>query len=295
MKRQRLPAASRGTVLALGLTAMLLLGIYGEVLATETAPKTVKVGCSIPLTGAFGAGGKRIKQGYELGIKQVNDAGGVYIEQFKKKIPLEFLFLDSESDPVKSASRMDKLYSVDKVDVFLGGFSGVLVIPQLATAEKYKTPILVTTVTSEGPFQKGYRYIFNVFQSDLDHAVVFFDIFESIAKEQRPKKFSYFGGQDEMGVAQLVYFKELAAKRNIDIASIEWYSMAAMDFSSLIINAKKAGADALFSVPAPPQGIRLVKQMKELDWSPKLAFMTRAASDAPGPKTLARMATTYAI
>ena len=144
-----------------------------------------------------------------MGIKQINDAGGVYIAQFKKKIPLEFLFLDSESDPVKSAGRMDKFYSVDKVDVFLGGFSGILVIPQLATAEKYKTPILVTTVTSESPFQKGYKYIFNVFQTDLDHAAVFFDVWESIPKEQRPKKFSYFAGQDEMGVARLPISRNL--------------------------------------------------------------------------------------
>ena len=288
MERQRSSVVSRNVVLVLGLMTILLLGIYGESFAGEAAPKTVKIGCVIPLTGPYGAGGKWVKQGYELGIKQINEAGGVYIEEFKKKLPLEFLFLDSESDPVKSAGRMDKLYSVDKVDVFLGGFSGVLVIPQLATAEKYKIPILVTTVTSEGPFQKGYKYIFSVFQSDLDHAIVFFDVVESIPKDQRPKKFSYFAGQDEMGVTQVGYFKDYAAKRNIEIASIEWYSMAAMDFSSLIINAKKAGADALFSIPGPPQGVRLVKQMKELDWSPKLTFMARAASDAAWSKNLGK-------
>ncbi len=180
MKRRRSSAVSRGVVLVLGLTTIFLIGMCGESFAAEGTPKTVKIGCVVPLTGPYGAGGKWVKQGYELGIRQMNDAGGVYIEGFKKKIPLELLILDSESDPVKSASRMDKLYSVDKVDVFLGGFSGVLVIPQLVTAEKYKTPILVTTVTSEGPFQKGYKYIFSVFQSDLDHAAVFFNVFESI-------------------------------------------------------------------------------------------------------------------
>lgn len=288
MKRQQLWVLVRSTVLVLGLTIILLMGIYGESLGAEEGPKTIKLGCSIPLTGVFGAGGKKVKQGYELGIKQINDAGGVYIEGFKRKIPLEILFLDSESDPVKSASRMDKLYSVDKVDVFLGGFSGALVIPQLATAEKYKTPILVTTVTSEGPFRKGYKYIFTPFMDDLDQVIAFLDVFDSIPKAQRPKNFVHFATQDEQGVIQAAYFKEYAGKRNIEIAGIEMFSLAAMDFSSLIINAKRAGAEALFSIPAPPQGVRLVKQMKELDWYPKLAFICRASDDNSWPKNLGK-------
>ena len=288
MKRKRWSVGSTGIFLALGMAAFLLIGMYGEPFAAEEAPRTIKLGCSLPLTGPWGAGGRRLKQGYEIGVKHVNDAGGVYIEEFKKRIPLKLLFLDSESDPVKSASRMDKLYSVDKVDVFLGGFSGILVIPQLATAEKYKTPILVTTITSEGPFQKGYKYVFNVFETDWDQVTVPFDIFESIPKAQRPKKFAYFATQDEQGVIEVEYFKELAAKRNIEIATIEMYSLSATDFSPHIINAKKAGADALFSIPNPPQGVRLVKQMKELDWSPKLAFMCRACSDYSWPRNLGK-------
>jgi branched-chain amino acid transport system substrate-binding protein len=288
MKRQLLSTIFGGKVLVLVLAAILLIGIYGESFAAEESPKTIKLGCSIPLTGSFGAGGKKVKQGYELGIKQINDAGGVYIEQFKKKMSLEIILLDSESDPVKSASRMDKLYSVDKVDVFLGGFAGALVIPQLATAEKYKTPILVTTVTSEGPFRKGYKYIFTPFMDDLDQVVAFLDVFESIPKGQRPKNFVHFATQDEQGVIQAAYFKELAPKRNIEIAGIEMFSLAATDFSSLIINAKKAGADALFSIPAPPQGVRLVKQIKELDWSPKLIFVCRASDDNAWPRNLGK-------
>jgi branched-chain amino acid transport system substrate-binding protein len=287
MKRQSLSVRAAGSFLVLVLAAILLIGIYGESFAAEESPKTVKIGCVMPLTGPWGAGGRWIRQGYELAIKQINDGGGVSIKQFNKKIPLELLILDSESDPVKSASRMDKLYSVDKVDVFLGGFSGVLVIPQLATAEKYKTPILATTITSEGPFRKGYRYVFDVFMSDWDQAIVPFDLIETIPKAKRPKKLAYFGTQDEQGVIEAEYFKELSAKRNIEMTT-EWYSTASMDFSSQIINAKKVGADALFSIPAPPQGVRLVKQIKELDWTPKLAFMCRASNDASWPKNLGK-------
>ena len=288
MRNQRLWRSQWNMILLLALTVFLLAGMDGQSLAGVPAPKTIKIGCSIPLTGMFGAGGKWVKQGYEIGIKHINDAGGVYVEEFKKKIPLEMIFVDNESDPAKSASRMDKLYSVDKVDVFLGGFAGALLIPQMATAEKYKTPILVTTMTSTAEFQKGYKYIFTPFQSEQDQAIAFLDVIESFPKDQRPTKVAYFGIQDEWGTSTGRYLKEFAAKRNVDIAVFEMYAMNASDFSSHIINAQRAGADALFTTPTPPQGVRFVKQMKELDWSPKLAFILRAADDSSWPKNLGK-------
>jgi len=154
MEKRKTWVSRRKVVSVLFLIVFLLAGVHGQSLAAGPAPNTIKLGCSISLTGIFGAGGKWVRQGYEMGIKHINDAGGVYIKEFNKKIPLEIVFVDNESDPAKSASRMDKLYSVDKVDAFLGSFAGALIIPQLATAEKYKTPILVTTMTSTAEFQK---------------------------------------------------------------------------------------------------------------------------------------------
>jgi branched-chain amino acid transport system substrate-binding protein len=287
MKTQGFWTRSKARILVLSVTGILLIGGCGSSLAAE-APKTIKIGCSISLTGHFGIGGIWVKQGYDLAIKQINSDGGVYIEEFKKKIPLEILYVDSESDPVKSTRRMDKLYSVDKVDVFLGGFSGNLVIPQLAVAENYKTPIIVTTMVVKGPFEKGYKYIFTPFQTCLDQVIVFFDLLESVPTDQRPKKFVYFATQDEAGAEKIPYFKEHAVKRNIEMAPIEMFSLASMDFSSLIINAKRAGADALFTIPAPQQGVRLIKQMKEIDWCPKLAFISRASADNSWPKNLGK-------
>jgi len=288
MENQKSWMSRREIIFVITLIVFLLMGIHGQSLASGPPPKTIKIGCSISLTGIFGAGGRWVRQGYEIGIKHINDTGGVYIEEFKKKIPLEIIFVDNESDPAKSASRMDKLYSVDKVDVFLGSFAGALIIPQLATAEKYKTPIIVTTMTSTAEFQKGYKYIFTPFQSEQDQGIAFLDVIESIPKEQRPTKVAYFGIQDEWGTSTGRYLKEFAAKRNVDIALFEMYAMTATDFSSHIINAKRIGADALFTTPTPPQGVRFVKQMKELDWSPRLAFILRAADDSSWPKNLGK-------
>lgn len=277
MEKRRLLVWLRSTALALSLTVFVLIGTYGESWAGRPAPKTVKIGCANSLTGHMAIGGKWIKQGYEIGLKHVNDAGGVYIKEFGKKIPLEIIFLDNESVPRKSASRLEKLYSVDKVDFFLGAFAAHLIIPQLAIAEKYRVPIIVTTIGSTAEFNKGYKYSFTPFMSEQDQVITFLDVLDSIPKSQRPTKIAFFQIQEEWGVATGQYLKQFASKRGYTIVTYEKYAMGANDFSSLIIKAKSDGAEALYTNPTPPQGLRMVKQMKEIGWSPKFAFIMRAA------------------
>jgi branched-chain amino acid transport system substrate-binding protein len=287
MGRKGLRTGLGGIVLIAVLTAFLVISATGLSSAAE-APKTIKIGAVVPLTGAMAAGGKWVKQGYELGLKHVNKDGGIMIKQFGKKIPLEIIFLDDESAPTKTASRMEKLYSVDKVDFFLGGFANALIIPQLAIAEKYKVPIIVTTIGSTAEFEKGYKYSFSPFMAEQDQVIAFLDVLDSIPQSQRPTKIAFFEIQEEWGVATGRYLRDMAPKRGYKIVTYEKYAMNATDFSSLIVNAKSAGADALYTNPTPPQGFAMIKQMKEIDFAPKFAYIMRASDVAMWSKNLGK-------
>jgi branched-chain amino acid transport system substrate-binding protein len=251
----------------------------GMTIAAPPAPKTIKIGVSNCLTGGLAQAGKRVKQGYEIALKHINQDGGVYVKEFGKKIPLEIIMLDNETDATKGVARMEKLYSVDKVDVFLGGHNSALTIPQLAVAEKYRIPIIAPVMTSIAPFEKGYKFSFTPFYSERDQAAVMFDTLDTIPQNQRPNKIAYFEIQEEVGIGAGKYTKEIAAQKGYKIVTYESYAPAATDFSFLITKAKSAGAEILYTVPTPPQGARIIKQMKELDWAPTFIYMVRAVDD----------------
>jgi branched-chain amino acid transport system substrate-binding protein len=286
MKRAR---CIRVAVTALLLGLLIVVVSWHTTHAAPAAPATIKIGVVDALTGNMAAGGKWVKQGYEVAVKHINSTGGVSIKEFGKKIPLELIFLDDESNPAKTVSRMEKLYSIDKVDFFLGGFAAHLLIPQLAIAERYRVPIVVTTIGSTAEFEKGYKYTFSPFMAEQDQVITFLDVLDSIPKNQRPTKIAFFEIQEEWGVATGKYLREFAAKRGgYSIVTLEKYSMTSNDFSSLIVAAKSAGAEALYTNPSPPQGITIVKQMKEIDWSPKFAYIMRAADVAMWTKNLGK-------
>ena len=256
------------------------ISFFVTVIATGTclaaaAPSTIKLGAVIAQTGAMAAGGKDVKAGYEIFVKHINDAGGIFVKEYNKKLPIELLVLDDESDSVKTTTRLDKLNSVDQVVAYLGGFSSDLNVVGMATAEKNKVPWIGVTVAAEAPFKKGYKYIFVPFSLAHDQVVTFFDLLDSIPKDQRPTKLGHMELQVDWGLECGAYIRDMAKKRGYTLVADQKYAPPTKDFSSLIMDLKSAGADMVFSVPTPPQSMMIVKQMKELNYAPKITLFIR--------------------
>src|SRR4030042_1574897 len=252
----------------------MMLSAVGHVLAAP-APATIKLGAVIALTGAMAAGGKDVRAGYEIAVKHINDAGGVFVKEYNKKLPIELIILDDESDSVKTTTRLDKLYSVDNVVAFLGGFSSDLNVVGMATAEKNKVPWIGVTVAAEAPFKKGFKYVFVPFSLAGDQVATFFDLLDSIPKDQRPTKIGHLEVQVDWCLESGEYIRDLAKKRGYTVVTEQKYAPPTKDFSSSIMALKSAGAEAIYSVPTPPQSIMIVKQMKELNFAPKVTCFIR--------------------
>ena len=261
-------------LISMGAFTLMTLIAANQAPAAAT-PATIKVGAVIPLTGAMAAGGKDVRAGYEIALKHMNDAGGIYVKEFGKKIPLELILLDDESDAVKTATRLDKLYSVDHVVAYLSGFSSDLNVVGISTAEKNRVPWIGVTIAVEAMFKKGFKYVFAPFSMSIDQVTTFFDLLDSIPKDRRPRKLAHLELQVDWGKECGVHLRELAKQRGYTVVVDQKYSPPTKDFSSLILDMKSSGAEALFSVPVPPQSIVMVKQMKELNYAPKVTCLIR--------------------
>src|SRR5438309_1299917 len=66
------------------------------------------------------------------------------------------------------------------------------------------------------------------------------------------------------------------------------YAPGAKDFSDLVLKAKGANADAVFALPTPPDGMTMVKQLKELSYTPKLTLFIRAPDAVIWSKNLGK-------
>jgi branched-chain amino acid transport system substrate-binding protein len=238
------------------------------------AGETIKIGGGVALTGRYGAGGAQNKVGYELAVEAINRAGGVTVGG--RKLPLEMTLVDDESDPNKTVARMESL-AAQGVVAYLGSFGSDMHAAAAAIAEKNKTPYCGVAFALYAIHQKGYRYLFSPFFKSPDIAKATFQMLNDYLPEaQRPKKVAIFQEKTDWGKELGDLWEKEAPAHGYQIVLRAEYAVGAKDFSDIILKAKDAGADAMLSLPNPPDGMALVKQMQELDWTPKFSLAIRA-------------------
>jgi len=259
----------RTTLLALSI-ALALFGI-----PFNSSAQTVKVGAVVPLTGRYAALGGQVKTGYEIGVQHINAAGGVTVGG--KNLQIELIMLDDESDPTKTVARMETLASQGVV-AYLGGAGSDLHAAASSIADKNKIPYLGIAFALNGIHKQGLRYLFSPFPKSPDltnETFVFLDA--AIPAAQRPRKVALFLERTDWGKEMGSLWESTAKNRGYQIVANGEYAPGSKDFSDLILKAKSAGAEIVLALPSPPDGMTIVKQMKELDFNTKVNLFIRAA------------------
>jgi branched-chain amino acid transport system substrate-binding protein len=264
--------------------ALLSLALLGSCPPPVWA-QSIKVGAVVPLTGRYGAGGAQVRAGYEIAVEQLNAAGGVTVGG--KKLPLELVLLDDESDATKTVSRLETL-AAQGVVAYLGGFGSDLHAAAASVAEKNRVPYLGVAFALNKVHQQGFRYLFSPFWKSPDIGRQMPALLSQIPAAERVKSVAIFQEKTDWGAEMAAAWLEARAAGGYQVAVDGEYAPGAKDFSDLILKAKAANVDAVFALPTPPDGMTMIKQMKELGFTPKLTMLIRAADPPIWSKNLGK-------
>jgi branched-chain amino acid transport system substrate-binding protein len=266
------------------LLAWLVLALLG--LAPSSAwAESIKIGAVVPLTGRYGPGGAQVRTGYEIAVEHMNAAGGVTVTG--KSMPLELVVLDDESDATKTVARLETL-AAQGVVAYLGGFGSDLHAAAASVAEKNKVPYLGVAFALHKIHQQGFRYLFSPFWKSPDIGRQTQGLLSLIPAAERPRTVAIFQEKTDWGQEMAAAWSEEGKDAGYQVVVHGQYAPGAKDFSDLILKAKSANADAVFGVPTPPDGMTIVRQMKELGYTPKLALLIRAPDSMPWTKNLGK-------
>jgi branched-chain amino acid transport system substrate-binding protein len=176
--KARLTTAVLASAFALGVT-----------LATPASAKvegdTIILGSAISFTGKYSTNGIHAKNGYELGVKKVNEMGGVNIGGKKYKLKVEYY--DDESTPLRTAQLLERLINQDGVKYFLGPYSSATTTAAAPIVEKYKVPMVEAEGASRSLFNKGYRYLFAVLSTSEQYLASSIALAAEIAEKNGKK------------------------------------------------------------------------------------------------------------
>ena len=244
------------------------------------APDSIRIGAVVPLTGPFGGGGAQIERGYVYAVDAVNEAGGVFVEEYGVALPLELDVRDDASDPNQTTSIMDELAG-DGIVAYLGGFATPVHAAGSATAERNGIPYLGAATSTQALHEQGYQYFFSPFPKSPDMAVTVFEMLNGLIPEgERPLRVGIFQEATDWGEELGPLFVQEAENHGYEVVLHETYAPGTADYTDLILAGQAAEVEALLSLPTPPDGFAIYQQMGELGWKPPFNLVIRAA-DVP--------------
>ncbi len=130
---------------------MLVLAVLVLFAGSAFAQGTTKLEGTIKLGGIWTLADITGKQGSaaaQLAVDEINAAGGV----LGKK--LELIVVDDEGKADKAAAAVEKLATVDKVDVFVGGMASGAELGKIPAFKKYGKVVMSTALQAVRPWRK---------------------------------------------------------------------------------------------------------------------------------------------
>jgi branched-chain amino acid transport system substrate-binding protein len=233
------------------------------------AKDSIVVGMSRPLSGPLAIiGDSAFRPIYETWVPMVNAEGGIYVEEYGKKLPIELKIYDDTSDPGTMARLTEKLILEDKVDFLWPACGTAFIYAQAPIANKYEYVL----VTAEGGATQikgmlpSLPYVFVTLSfSDHNQLPVFADIMSAAgAKTAYVTYIADLHGIEYSGVAGIEF-----PKKGIEIIGSKSLPPDIKDLSPVIKAADASGADIFCCFAYPDQIMPATGTSIELGYNPK--------------------------
>jgi len=241
------------------LFSLLVLSIL--FLTSSVYAQDIPIGFFAPITGPAAADGESARNAVLLGLREVNDAGGIG----GKKINL--MIYDDRLNPQEAVAIANKLIEKDKVvGVVSGAYSG----PTRVTApifQKAGIPMVAgyavhPDVTWDPKEKKPNDFCFrNGFLGEIEGAAAA----EFAVKNLKAKKIALIFMDNDFGKAISSGFAERAEKLGATVLTKQMYKFPGeKDFRPFLTRIKEGSPDVIFAAGYYNEAASIVRQAKEL-------------------------------
>ncbi len=249
--------------------AGLALGACAPKATPKPAKDKIVVGMSRPLSGPLAVvGDSAFRPVYETFVAEVNADGGVYVEEYGKKLPIELVVYDDKSDVGTMTRLTEKLIVEDKVDFLWPACGTSFIFAQAPIANKYGY-VLITAeggATTIKDMLPSMPYVFVTLSfSDWYQLPVLADL---LAKKGAKTAYIVYiadlHGIEYSGVAGIEF-----PKVGINILGVKSVPPDIKDLSPVIREAKAANPDVFCCFAYPDQIMPATGTSIELGFNPK--------------------------
>ena len=208
------------------------------------------------LTGDGASFGQSSKEGIQLAVDELNNAGGL-LGGRKIRVLVE----DDQSKPEEASNAATKLITQDKVVALLGEVASRRSLAAAPVAQKYQVPMITPSSTNERVTQVG-DYIFRVCFIDPFQGEVLAKFAYNDLKARKVAILKDIQQDYSVGLTDAIT-KTFTALGGTVLDPVS-YSSGDSDFKAILTQVRSQKPDAVFATGYYPEAAVIVRQAREL-------------------------------
>lgn len=265
----------RAVLKAAAAAAMLSAG--APLAFAQSAPNALRIGWAISKTGPNAGGvSASISGNYRLWVKEVNDAGGIMLKAFNKRVPIEVVEYDDRSSTEEAVRYTERLISQDKVDFVLAPWGTGNNLAAAPTYEKHGYPLLAVAAlpADATALVKRWKHAFFYEGDAIPYAEALLDVLAAKRKEGLiGDTVAMVNIADSFGVEAAKAARVAIKKHGFKLVYDNTYPIGVQDVTPIINEIKSKNADSFIAFSYPPDTFLLTEQAKVQGLNPKAMYL----------------------
>ncbi|MEM2314560.1 MAG: ABC transporter substrate-binding protein [Candidatus Bathyarchaeia archaeon] len=246
---------------------------------TPTAPTAIKIGYIHQFVGVQATEGQHEYPIIKAFVDEINRGGGIYLKEYGRKIPIQLVVYDGESDVTRNIELVTKAITEDKVCFVHSGGAPDQNIPHHTVCEKYGIPNIseypIEIFTGEGSKRPEYwKYSWcGSFFSIPDMMKGYFEVFDYFVKKGLvSKKVGYLLEDNPDGHWWYENTKDVYKERGYEVIFPGFFPTGTKDFSGIISVLKEKGVEILHINTYNVDFSTFWRQAISIGYKPKVAI-----------------------
>jgi branched-chain amino acid transport system substrate-binding protein len=277
-----------GMILAVVIIVIIVVAAYVALgtPAPSADARSIKIGLVAPVSGS--PIGVDMQRAAEMAVKEINDAGGVYVSEWHTKVNITLVLADTVNDaPANAVNPVRLAVETEGVDMLIGGYGSAGTLANEVVAIENKLPYIITgasnpLVTRRGPQgnyggagttgtysisdAEGMSYMFHYCTTTLDYSKTVVQFFaeemKPLVASDRNFKLAILYRDDAFGnsVEQATKYWIENLTLPIDVVADRKYDTTITNYQVDLTAVKAANPDAVLVVDNPDRTPNIIKQ-----------------------------------
>jgi branched-chain amino acid transport system substrate-binding protein len=267
----------RRTFVKRGVAAVGAATLPQRVFAQAAAPDKLRFGYAITQSGPLGPGADSTTiSAYKLWQKTVNDAGGIRLSKFNKRVPVDYVSYDDQGRPDELIKLTERLIQQDRVDMVLSPYASHMNLASAPIVNRYEYPVIMTTATTNKTYELGPKWPFafwNIAQPRESSGALSAAIAGVMRQGKIKGTVAAIYPNVEYGVENNQAFLDAAKRDGLNVAFNKSYPFGASDLQPLVREAMATNPDAFVAFSYPPDTFMLTEQCQIVGFNPQIMYV----------------------